>query len=306
VGNEKYEVKENGIIDKETGEHIENEVLDKAISAVELLENGGVIHSKKQVDKFKEVNKRSDIQREVLNEFGNFLFLKVKNEMVSFVEKKIPEQYIPRIFMMSTFADKDGVLIDDGRYLRQKDLIKILNISERTFITMAKELDRKKIMHKISGKYFKLSKTYFVRGQLPRVQNKARYIKVFTNTVRELYSNLNISKITHYKAFIMAVHLLPLLERNTCIPKHINGDKVTVRDLLSMAGINDEKYWRQINYVKHLKLNNGEQLIKFVTGSFDKESALNASMVINPRVFYSGDSENINEIDYDFKNILNN
>lgn len=289
------------IVNTETGEIIELE------NPIYELKEGDVVHSKNQIEAYKKVNERNKIQREMVESFGNFLFVKVKSEMVSFINKKIPEQYIPRIFVLGTYADKNGLIVKDGIPMMQKDIIDILNITRPTFINMAKELEKKKIMHKVDGKYYKLSKTYLVRGQLPnKISNKTRYIKVFVDTVREIYNNLNISKTTHYKAFVMAVHLIPLLEKDTCIPKHMNGNNVTVRELLQMVGISDEKYWRQINYIKHLKLNNGEQLIKFLTSSFDKESALNASMIVNPKVFYGGDVENMLDIECSFNEIPNN
>lgn len=267
------------------------ELHDINVKMVEV-EDGSVVITPNQQESHQKYNNRRKAYNEVYNEFGEFLFIKIKDEMTKLQTIEMPDSYLPRILFLSTFADEDGLLRENGIPVDSKRIIDLLNTTRQTFYKMFHVLEENGVMEKVNTHNFKMSKEYIVKGKLPTVGKNEFHVKMFINTIREIYSGLSMSEKSHQKAFVMALHLLPFMNQNQLVLTYKDGTPILVKDLLDMLGLDPRKYWRQVNYIRNLKLSNGEQVIKFVADGFSKKDALSARMILNPAVFYTGKPEN--------------
>lgn len=278
-------LKSGEYINKETGEVVT--INGKAIE----IQDGDMVITQKQSDGYTEHKNRRKAYNDVYNEFGEFLFIKIKDEMTRLQTIEMPDSYLPRILFLSTFADEDGLLRENGMPIDSKRIIELLNTTRQTFYKMFHVLEENGVMEKFNTHNFKMSKEYIVKGKLPTVNKNEFHVKMFINAIRGIYNGLNMSEKSHQKAFVMAVHLLPFMNQNQLVLTYKDGTPILVKDLLNMLGLDARKYWRQINYIRNLKLPNGEQVIKFVADGFSKKDALSARMILNPAIFYTGKPE---------------
>lgn len=259
-------------------------------------EGGGVFLDndsiKRRVVHKKEMKRRSLITYE----YGNFVFARIRNNMIELHKMELNDSQIAKVFLLSTFSDDDGVLYNKGFRMTRKDIMEQLSINASTFTRDFKSFKENNIINEHEGRYYRLSKEYFIRGPIFDHQKGDIYIKIFINTMREIYDSIVNKKRSGYRAFLMAVTMMPFIQYNDISVKYENGNFVTVNDILKIMGISDNNSWRQINYIRDLKLKNGEYFIKFITTGFDRESALKAGMVINPKIFYKGDAQYMMEL----------
>lgn len=286
----------------ESGEYVNKDTGEVFVVDGKLVEirDGDKIITKDQSDGYKENLNKRKIYNDVKDTFGEFLFIKIKDEITSLQNIDMPESYIPRVLFLSTFADENGLLRENGDPIKQKRLNELLDIGRTSFSRMINLLIKNNVLNKTDDGFFTFSKEYIVKGSIPKVNKQTYYVKMFINATRDLYNNLDMTKKSNYKAFVIGVHLLPFMHKNELILRYNNGIVITVRDVIEMLGLSAEKYYRQISYIKHLKLPNGESMIKILTDSLDKEDIMKAKLVINPKVFYYGSAENHMELYQDF------
>lgn len=250
---------------------------------------------KQKSDAIKKAIKRDENQISVLKNHGEFYFLELNKNEVKLLNLDISELDVVRVIYLGTFANEDGLLLNDnGLPMNRKDIERSLKISKNTMPIFELNMLKSKILSKTNDGYF-LSKKYLFKGKIERKTKSKTYVKLFIDMVRALY----VSNPREYMAFEFAISLFPKLRYGDCYiyhnPKEQNEDKLvmaTIRELLHEY--NPEHRKQVLDRLVKFKFGNGEYL--FGIGLVGSTNILDGVLMVNPKIAYFGDASNMSDV----------
>lgn len=262
------------LLDEETGEIIY--LTNKEVGMVEKSrENHLKVTSKT------ECRKSDDLFKMYIDETcGNFYF--------NYYNKYEVNQYIFRYMYLCTYMNYDGYLefgnakTDDGRLVTKKDLMEILNLSERESYRTISYLIENKLIIIDNDKYIKINSEVCVKGT---IKTKNEVVRMFNNAIREIYNN---SLPKEHKKLALLIKLLPYVhfDKNVVCenPEEQYDEFIKPYSLTKIASL--------LGYSSVQMLKKGLMGIKVNNEPVVMISTINnkTMVVINPRIYYKGNN----------------
>lgn len=252
-----------------------------------------IASKEKENNKYKYLRSQKDLQIH-LNEngYGSFYFNFYDN-----IINKLDFKNITRLLYLCSYMDYNNRLvmkITEFKHIpmTNKDLIRILNLSEKEFYRTKKELVEQNILIEKEGVFY-INESICKRGAI--VDNKKdNKIRNFDNAIKELYRN---SVPKEHKFLALIYKILPYINYNHNIvcknPTEENKEFIepfTIKEISEMFGYKNQTVFK--NNLLKLKVN-GEPVVilTFIA---------NTSMIlINPKVYYKGNEKNeVKNIEY--------
>lgn len=269
------------------------------------------------------LEKRTQLQKLVAKELGEFIHMSyIKNEIL-YNELNITDSNIARIIYLSTFLcfsynkfaviEKNRVrytlLVHDSKHkteskqpLTKKDIQEILKLKGTTFKVFFKEMIENNILLEDNKKIY-INNSYFKKGSatVDLVNKDKNYTRLFIDVTRVLYEGC--TKATEHRKLSKAFQLIPLahkeLNRLCYNPTVSNIEEITTIDIEGIA-----KQLKVSTDRSNLKKLEKELLsIKIIKGDYEYPfiAKINESTseheivyyVINPNISWRGNREDM-------------
>lgn len=212
---------------------------------------------------------------------------------------------IARLLFLSTYIsfEDNKIQYDNGTEITDKGLIELLRLNRNSYKKfIAKLIDNRILYINEIGERF-LSHEFCKYGFIDVKKLKKQqigYIRLFRGTVRELFRNTPIRELGRLATIYM---ILPYLNLATNIvsnnPEEVDIDKVepmTLIELSTLLGYTDYTKFRQSLY--HIKIRDDVAFGFFMTEN-DKRTM---KLVVNPKVVFAGNAEQLKAIEALFNN----
>lgn len=214
------------------------------------------------------------------------------------------KQDIARLLYLITYINyNDGrIVYDNGRVIDDKTLSKMLKLQPRQYKTYIKKLKDNNLLHIDNDNEKYITDVIAKRGSINTKllsKNNISYIRMFRDTVRELFDNASNRDIGRLSVIYS---ILPYLNLSTNIvchnPYETDKDKInsmTIAELTERLGYKDANKFRQTLY--SLKIDN-QNVFGFFLQDGDKRAM---KIVVNPRVVCACNAEQLAAIMVLFK-----
>lgn len=232
--------------------------------------------------------------------YGSFYFIFHK-----ILKKDIRKQYIIRFLYLCTYMTYDGFLLYGNahvkkkdtskrkalnmeidmtsRYMTEKDLQEVLNLSEREIIRTRKMFIEKELIFTDQKGNLRINDNCCFKGISPNV--KTGKTRVFENALRNLYEK---AKPTEHKKLALLIELLPYvnLQHNVICHNPLcefknQLDIINFKELCELVGYSESNVSLLKKDLLALKVGE-ESVVMFVITEKSK------SITINPRIYYGG------------------
>ena len=226
----------------------------------------------------------SEFEQMIKEYFGNFYFNFYNN-----IPKDLDDQFKFRFIFLCTYLkyDDDRLMIkqENGLYrlIKENELMELLKLSEReTRTTKRKLIDNNLIYIDEENNSIHINDKISLVGNISN-SNDNNYVKVFKNTIRDLY---NQSKPREHKKIAFLINLLPFIHfQYNIICKNPNCECIedirpyTVRELMNKFNMTNITGFKK--RLLGIKCNNKK--VTMIFEDFDK-----TMIAINPSIFYRG------------------
>ena len=242
--------------------------------------------TKKQKDGFSKYKKMTEQNKEFVKEYGNFLF-KVKGKQVDKTEDKITNSDIAKLIYVATYLDYDNNLkLDSGKYMDKSDLKEVVNVNKNIFYKWFNNMEKYKLITILENGNIQLNTKYCLKGELSKNKD---YSRVFINAIRHIYecnSNKDVSSLG------IIFKILPYASKennmlcynpNCLIEEDIK--LITVGDIAKETEEYKDNAKKLLMAITKYRMDNGEPILIFLN---DLVEYSNATIMINPRLTYSG------------------
>lgn len=204
----------------------------------------------------------------------------------------IEPQYMVRFLKLCCHCNYDNVLIrqNSKKHIKEKDLVNILNLSERETRNTKKYLKEKELII-FENEKITINNKYTIKGSIKGDLINMEVIRVFNDGFSELYNSVNPRQHRLLASFIK---LLPYTNVKYNVISKIKDsvdfdtcEPLTSIEISEICGY--EKPSKLIKDLLKLKLYDQFALIKIVRGDRDY-------FVVNPKIYYKGN--NIESLQY--------
>lgn len=191
---------------------------------------------KNSTPKQKAFKNQQDEFKQYCKELGGFIYIYCDENKKFLEDIDISDADIMRLIYLSTYIDYNdrygNLLVKHGQCnkiepMTEKDMIKILKTSTRTFYRFLKTVKEVGILIHKEEKYY-ISKKYFSKGKLSR-KNDKKVIKLFINPIREIY--LKSDSIGHKQKGTLYTFVSFLNENNILVENDIPLNSKNIIDI---------------------------------------------------------------------------
>lgn len=223
-------------------------------------------------------------ENEIVNKLGNFYFSFYNNL------PKIEKQYLFRFIFMSTY-----IKYEDNRMMLKEDnnryrLIKESEIQELLKLGRAEYFKTKKALIDNNLIFIDDKDNIHINNKISKIgnidNNKKDYIRMFKNTIRNIYNN---SLAREHKRLFVFIDLLPYVNYNLNIicfnPCEVNPELVEVMTIEDIQEVLKGKVDKNKSRLKNILLNTfiRDEKAMLIVKDFEKEF-----LVVNPKFYYKG------------------
>lgn len=272
MGASKYEIIEYKVVDKETGEIIENDKIDEDIRAT-LVEIGGYVRNPRQIEFLKKQQKRRE-------DTTPFIWANYGYNQPFY--PNMQDANITRMILFSTFCN------DKGYVMTNQDIRPMLKINANQLKSFRDDLYAYDILSAKNDKLY-INQNAFSIGE--RIEDNNAFIRVFLDSNRKLYESC---KITEHKKLSYIYKMIPYVNRQTnilsCNQKEQELERIEympVKEFCNIVGYNTTHISRFRTGLSKFRIYD-----ELAVGFFDNISELNPKgkyVVVNPKLFYGGD-----------------
>lgn len=290
------------MINNEFTDILTGEVLTGKQIANEVLQGQQEAH-KRQLNGFKKVKKRNELQETLLQEFGNFIFTHYKEliELLKDESGKFDTAFAFRFLYLSTFMDFDNKLRFGTKfrnkhtdYMAIRDLTEVMGLSKNQITKFKNQLLEMDLLSINQDETLNINKRFCKKGNLSQ-GFKRDSIRCFEESIQELYIN---STAKEHKRLGILIQLLPYLNFNHNVlcfnPEELEAGKLKELKIQDIAVIIGYEVKNSRRLQKELfNISVGGQ---YVIGKFTYVRCPEA-FIINPAVYYKGNNlENLRGI----------
>ncbi|WP_424237226.1 hypothetical protein [Bhargavaea ginsengi] len=240
-------------------------------------------------------------------ENGGFIFAFFTRNKTALAElfPELTETERARVVLMARFiAYETGRLQhDNGNIIRKKNLVKILNMSDKRFGEFFRKITSLEIIteNTETGELF-MNQSVFYRGDLKaypyKLDKDTRHARVFRQTYQDLYEKFQGRQLSKLH---LIYDILPYLNLKTNILCHNPEESDT--DLLRLMSV--DELAEKLGYADHRKLKramndvkvSGEPVFNFMENPYNRRQK---RCRVNPRVIYAGGADALKLISAEF------
>ena len=275
-------------INVDTGEELANVFIKKG----ETIE----MQTRKNLsDGQKDYLQKKDFMGDIAETLGGYIHVFYVKDELLYNKLNLNPADVSRFLYLATYISynyKDKNLLvkkEKGRLkpMSQKDIMKIMNLSERTFYSFIKEMKSKKLIIEKNNKFY-VNEKYISKGKIK--DNKNTYIRLYIDTTRYLYEHCTTTK---HRQLGYVLQLLPYVDFET---NHIliNDEKAEIRDIMKLLGLSTNNK-QSINKFKKALLNftinyQGKDYYLFGAHTYEYGKEFRTYFVINPLVLFAGNN----------------
>ena len=228
--------------------------------------------------------------REYNDSLGGFVIVLFKYGNILLEEhKEVTPADLTKLFYIATFVNYSGYIIYKKKFVRRKELRKILDLSINAFDTFFNKMIKIGIFEYGENKNIKINQKYFFKGSVDTdIKKYYNYSRLYVDSIRFLYENV---KINNHKYMGLFFKILPYVHRQGNIlchnPEcdHKEVDYMTAGDLQKLLGFHIDTIRRFINKMLKVKLRNGQSILIFIKNDTNDK---NLPVLMNPKIFYGG------------------
>ena len=241
----------------------------------------------------KDYLQKKDVMGEMAETLGGYVHVFYVKDELLYNKLNLNPADVSRFLYLATYISynyKDGNMLvkkEKGQLkpMTQKDIMKIMKLSERAYYNFIKEMKSKKLITEKDGTFY-INEKYISKGKIK--DDKDTYIRLYIDTTRYLYEHCTSRQ---HKQLGYVLQLLPYVDFDT---NHIliNDEKAEIRDIMKLLGVpaNNNK---AISVFKKTLLNftinyQGNEYYLFGAHTFEYGKEFRTYFVINPLVLFAG------------------
>lgn len=275
-------------INVDTGEELANVFIKKGES-IEMQTR------KNLSDGQKDYLQKKDFMGELSKTLGGYVHVFYVKDELLYNKLNLNPADVSRFLYLATYISyncKDRNLLvkkEKGQLkpMVQKDMMKIMKLSERAFYNFIKEMKHKELIIEKNNKFY-INEKYISKGKIK--DNKNNYIRLYIDTTRHLYEHCTSRQ---HKQLGYVLQLLPYVDFDT---NHIliNDEKAEIRDIMKLLNIPANNK-QSISAFKKSLLNftinyQGNDYYLFGTITYEYGKEFRTYFVINPLVLFAGNN----------------
>ena len=261
-----------------------------------------VKYSEHQKEKFESLNDMHGYQKE--NGGFVFLFYQINKSMQQYTNN-LTKSDITRLLYLTTYIsfESNQIKYDNGRLISDDDMMKLLRLKKRQYNEYISKLVDNNILYIDANNNKYINDNICWSGNINTKQLKSRdinYTRLFKKTVRQLYDNATVREFPRLSIIYMILPYVNLYTNIVCHnPDEIDPSLIKPLTLSELAA--------KLNYAKYDKLKDAmyKTIIdnQYVFGffNFDKDKRTN-KIVINPKVLFAGNYDNLKALTALFSN----
>lgn len=260
----------------------------------QVFENVTTVITEKQESYFNHNRKMSKINKEFVDEYGNFIF-KLNSKSIAKKDKNISNADMAKLIYCATFVDYESILkFDSGKIILKSDLKELIGVTNKSFYPWYNSMLKLKVLIENEDKSISINKNYCIKG---RLNKKKDYNRIFINAIRTVYEDnkgKNMSTLGHI------LRLLPFVSFKSNVlcwnPKEMDDnliDAITVGQLLDRLEEYEGDYKKFANKMSKFRIADGQPIMIFFN---DSEHGIDNHIMFNPLLTYSGKNEDLPNI----------
>lgn len=241
----------------------------------------------------KDYLQKKDVMGEMAETLGGYVHVFYVKDELLYNKLNLNPADVSRFLYLATYISynyKDGNMLvkkEKGqlKHMTQKDIMKIMKLSERAYYNFIKEMKSKKLITEKDGAFY-INEKYILKGKIK--DNKDSYIRLYIDTTRYLYEHCTSRQ---HKQLGYVLQLLPYVDFDT---NHIliNDEKAEIRDIMKLLGVSANNK-QSISTFKKSLLNftinyQGNDYYLFGAHTFEYGKEFRTYFVINPLVLFAG------------------
>ena len=241
----------------------------------------------------KDYLQKKDVMGEMAETLGGYVHVFYVKDELLYNKLNLNPSDVSRFLYLATYISynyKDGNMLvkkEKGqlKHMTQKDIMKIMKLSERAYYNFIKEMKSKKLITEKDGAFY-INEKYISKGKIK--DNKDSYIRLYIDTTRYLYEHCTSRQ---HKQLGYVLQLLPYVDFDT---NHIliNDEKAEIRDIMKLLGVPANNK-QSISTFKKSLLNftinyQGNDYYLFGAHTFEYGKEFRTYFVINPLVLFAG------------------
>lgn len=241
----------------------------------------------------KDYLQKKDVMGEMAETLGGYVHVFYVKDELLYNKLNLNPADVSRFLYLATYISynyKDGNMLvkkEKGqlKHMTQKDIMKIMKLSERAYYNFIKEMKSKKLITEKDGAFY-INEKYISKGKIK--DNKDSYIRLYIDTTRYLYEHCTSRQ---HKQLGYVLQLLPYVDFDT---NHIliNDEKAEIRDIMKLLGVSANNK-QSISTFKKSLLNftinfQGNDYYLFGAHTFEYGKEFRTYFVINPLVLFAG------------------
>lgn len=241
----------------------------------------------------KDYLQKKDVMGEMAETLGGYVHVFYVKDELLYNKLNLNPADVSRFLYLATYIsynykDKNMLVKKEKGQLKpmsQKDIMKIMKLSERAYYNFIKEMKSKKLITEKDGTFY-INEKYISKGKIK--DNKDSYIRLYIDTTRYLYEHCTSRQ---HKQLGYVLQLLPYVDFDT---NHIliNDKKAEIRDIMKLLGVSANNK-QSISTFKKSLLNftinyQGNNYYLFGAHTFEYGKEFRTYFVINPLVLFAG------------------
>ena len=241
----------------------------------------------------KDYLQKKDVMGEMAETLGGYVHVFYVKDELLYNKLNLNPADVSRFLYLATYISysyKDGNMLvkkEKGQLkpMSQKDIMKIMKLSERAYYNFIKEMKSKELITEKDGAFY-INEKYISKGKIK--DNKDSYIRLYIDTTRYLYEHCTSRQ---HKQLGYVLQLLPYVDFDT---NHIliHDEKAEIRDIMKLLGVSANNK-QSISTFKKSLLNftinyQGNDYYLFGAHTFEYGKEFRTYFVINPLVLFAG------------------
>lgn len=227
-------------------------------------------------------------------ENGGFVFALFESGItVAEAFPSLTQSDIARLIFIGTYTGYDGILRHpNGAPISHDALKKIIGISREHFSKFYGRIKAEDVIRE-DGKLIRVNPNMFQRGEVSGSFADFSRMRIYRDTVRELYDIYGKGRSVKQLALVFAV--IPFLHFNTNVvcfnPIVHDTDQIHPMTVDKLAALLSYDDWRKLKAAMNKVWLGGKPAFAFVEDPYDSRKR---RIIVNPRIVFAGDSNGLN------------
>jgi hypothetical protein len=202
---------------------------------------------------------------------------------------EIKKEDLVKLFYLATFVDYRGYLMNDGLYMKLKDIKRKLRLEHHQFKRFYTKMEELGILKCDKNKNVKISSTYFMKGEISeQIREYYDYSRLYISSIQYLYEHIDVRKHSQLGNYFKLIPYIHRQQNTLCwnpASKYEDMNLMHVSELKELIGYTAKGVKGFINELLSLRLESGEAILGFFRTEYDEGQSY---IIVNPKVVYGG------------------